>query len=149
MDVSGRSAFLDSLYLSLVTLATLGYGDIVPAAAWLRVVAPLEGLIGFALLTAAVSWVLQVYPALARRRALAVRLSMLRKNDAAGVLGDLHETVAAGILDELSEDLVQIRVDLTQYGETYFYGESDPRASLPAAGSYALQHGQAGDRRET
>ena len=55
-----RSDFLDALYLSLVTLTTLGFGDIVPTAGWLRLATPLEALIGFGLLTAAVPWVLQI-----------------------------------------------------------------------------------------
>jgi hypothetical protein len=52
-----RTDFLDALYLSLVMVATLGLGDIVPDDGWLRIVAPLQALVGFALLTALVSWV--------------------------------------------------------------------------------------------
>ena len=70
-----RDGVLDALYLSMVTLATLGFGDIVPTEEWLRVAVPLQAMLGFVLLTAAVTWVLQVYPALMRRRALAIRLS--------------------------------------------------------------------------
>jgi hypothetical protein len=65
---------LDALYLSTVAMSTLGFGDIVPVDGWLRLVVPVQALVGFLLLTAAVSWVLQVYPAPARRRVLAVRL---------------------------------------------------------------------------
>ncbi|MFF8942469.1 potassium channel family protein [Streptomyces sp. NPDC014864] len=68
-----------SVYLSLVTVATLGLGDIAPSADWLRIVAPLEAMVGFVLLTATVSWILGIYPALARRRALALRISQLRR----------------------------------------------------------------------
>lgn len=65
---SQQSGLLDSLYMSLATVATLGLGDIVPTAGWLRVAAPLEALVGFALLTATVSWVLEIYPTLSTRR---------------------------------------------------------------------------------
>ncbi|MGQ5635808.1 MULTISPECIES: potassium channel family protein [unclassified Streptomyces] len=75
-----QPTLLDSVYLSLVTVATLGLGDITPAAGWLRLVSPLEALVGFALLTATVSWVLEVYPALTRRRVLAIRLALLRES---------------------------------------------------------------------
>lgn len=78
---SERSDLLDALYLSLVMLGTLGLGDIAPEAAWLRIAAPVEALVGFVLLSATVAWVLELYPALARRRALAVRLSLLRRAD--------------------------------------------------------------------
>jgi hypothetical protein len=36
-------------------VATLGFGDIVPESEWLRIVVPAQALIGFALLTAAVT----------------------------------------------------------------------------------------------
>lgn len=79
-DPATRSTVVDAVYLSLVSLTTLGYGDITPLTPWLRFAAPVEGLLGFALLTAAVSWVLQVYPALTRRRVLALRLMTLHRS---------------------------------------------------------------------
>ena len=45
--------FADALYVSLVTLATLGFGDVVAVDPVLRLVTPLQGLTGFALLTPA------------------------------------------------------------------------------------------------
>ncbi len=45
--VLGVAAGLESaLYLSTVTFATVGYGDVVPASAW-RMLAALEGVTGF------------------------------------------------------------------------------------------------------
>lgn len=82
-------AFLDALYISAVVLSTLGFGDVVPAGVPIRMVAPLESLIGFALLTAAVSWVLQVYPALTRRRTLSLQLDALRTAKTHEQLGQL------------------------------------------------------------
>lgn len=77
LDPARRSVVADALYLSLVVGATLGFGDIVPVSGWLRLVTPLEALMGFALFTASVTWILQIYPALATRRALAIRLRLL------------------------------------------------------------------------
>ncbi|WP_455403051.1 potassium channel family protein, partial [Streptomyces bambusae] len=74
-----HAEFLDALYVSLVHVSTLGLGDIAPGEGWLRVLAPVEALVGFVLLTATVSWTLGIYPALARRRALALRLSHLSR----------------------------------------------------------------------
>src|SRR5664279_4343400 len=79
LNPAGRNNMFDSLYISLVTIGTLGFGDIVPTSPFLRVIVPLEALFGFMLLTAAVSWVLQIYPALHRRRVLALQLSTLRE----------------------------------------------------------------------
>jgi hypothetical protein len=131
LDPTSRAGPLDAVYLSTVTLATLGFGDIVPVADWLRIVVPIQALIGFTLITAAVSWVLQVYPALTRRRALAVRLSLLRRVDTLGRMGDAQSALAAPLLQDLAVGLAQLRVDLTQYAETYYFWDGDPDASLP------------------
>lgn len=38
--------YFDSLYLSLVTITTVGYGDLSPSSPWARMLASLEGLAG-------------------------------------------------------------------------------------------------------
>nr|WP_281360133.1 potassium channel family protein [Isoptericola halotolerans] len=101
-------AVVDALYLSLVSLTTVGYGDITPLTPWLRIAAPVEGLLGFALLTAAVSWVLQVYPALTRRRVRRMG-SVLEDalDELARVLDDQFLHVGGGterIVDAFRED---------------------------------------------
>ncbi|RFU19084.1 RHS repeat-associated core domain-containing protein [Geodermatophilus marinus] len=90
----GRAGLVDAVYVSLVTTATLGFGDVVPTAGWLRVVVPLQAIVGFALLTGAVSWVMQMYPALNRRRVFSVRLP--RAVARAAVVGGLATAVVAG-----------------------------------------------------
>lgn len=132
LDVSARNDVLDAVYLSAVGLATLGLGDIVPASGWLRLAVPVEALIGFGLLTASVTWVLQIYPALIRRRSLAVRLSVLRSVPAEELLHDPDSTLAAPLLDGLAAALAQARVDLTQYAETFYFRDGDEDAALPA-----------------
>lgn len=77
--VQPGSDLVDALNISLVTLTTLGFGDVTADDAWLRLVLPLEALVGFGLLSASVSWLLLVHPALARRRSLAYEISLLRK----------------------------------------------------------------------
>jgi hypothetical protein len=37
-----QHGFLDALYLSLINIATLGYGDIVPRGRWMRITGPLD-----------------------------------------------------------------------------------------------------------
>lgn len=132
LDVSERTAVLDAVYFSMVTLATLGFGDVVPVSGWLRVVVPVQGLIGFGLLTASVTWVLQVYPSLVRRRALAVRLAVLRSVSPEELLHDPQSSVAAGLLESLATGLAQARVDLTLYPETFYFRDGDEEAALPA-----------------
>lgn len=143
---TGRGGLLDALYLSMVTLATLGFGDIVPTAEWLRIAVPLEAMLGFVLLTAAVTWVLQVYPALTRRRALAMRLSLLRRADAVRVLAEDDVPMAADLMEDLAGDVVQAQVDLTQYAETYYFRDGDESVSLPANIATALELAQSAER---
>jgi len=129
-------ALLDSLYLSLVTVATLGLGDIAPGEGWLRLVSPLEALVGFALLTATVSWVLEIYPALTRRRVLAIRLALLR--DSAPTPQQIDCTAGAVLLDSLATEVVRVRIDFTQYAEAYYFHDGEDHSSLAAMVGYAV-----------
>jgi hypothetical protein len=134
LDQLRRSEVLDALYVSLVTISTLGFGDVVPRDGWLRIAAPLQALSGFALLTAAVTWVLGVYPALSRRRAFALHLSALRRAAPPGTwLGDGGHA-AAQVLHSLASSVATVHSDLLQYAETYYFREAEPESSL-AAGS--------------
>jgi hypothetical protein len=133
-----------ALYLSLVTVATLGFGDIVPADPVLRVLAPLQALLGFVLLTAAISWVLQVYPALGRRRSVARRLSILRSQGATEVLATGAPAVASRMLDSVTEGVIQVETDFLQYAESYYFGEEERGLSLAATLPYALEMAEAG-----
>ncbi|MEQ4720934.1 potassium channel family protein [Nonomuraea sp. B19D2] len=130
-----QPALLDSLYLSLVTVATLGLGDIAPAEGWLRLVSPLEALVGFVLLTATVTWVLEIYPALTRRRVLAVRLALLQRSDPS--VQQLDSTVGATLLESLATEVARVRIDFTQYAEAYYFHDGEDHSSLAATIGYA------------
>jgi hypothetical protein len=143
---TSRGGLLDALYLSMVTLATLGFGDIVPTTEWLRVAVPVQAMLGFVLLTAVVTWVLQVYPALTRRRALAIRLSVLRRVDAVRTLAEEDVPMAATLLEDLAGELVQARVDLAQYVEIYYFRDLAESVSLPATLPTAVDLARAAER---
>ncbi|MFI6494433.1 potassium channel family protein [Streptomyces sp. NPDC050564] len=130
-----QPALLDSVYLSLVMVATLGLGDITPAAGWLRLVSPLEALVGFALLTASVAWVLQIYPALSRRRVLAIRLALLQRSDPS--VHQLDCPVGATLLENLATEVARVRIDFTQYAEAYYFHDGEDHSSLAATIGYA------------
>jgi len=49
------STFLESLYFSMVTFVTLGYGDLVPTKSWIKLFASFEALIGAFLIAAFIS----------------------------------------------------------------------------------------------
>ncbi|MEU1230450.1 potassium channel family protein [Streptomyces sp. NPDC005828] len=121
---------VDALYVSLVTLATLGLGDIAPTSQWLRILAPVEALVGFALLSATVAWVLGIYPALARRRALALRLSHLGRNRL--TVEVLDSDGGAALLDGLASAFATVTVDFLQYAESYYFYDGQESISLAA-----------------
>lgn len=126
-------------YLSVVTLATLGFGDIVPANSALRLLLPLEALIGFVLLTAAISWPLQVYPALGRRRNTALELHDLAASGAHETVATGDPSVAAALLQSATRGVEIITVDLIQYAESYYFRETQTSMSLAANAPYLLQ----------
>ncbi|MER7699618.1 potassium channel family protein [Streptomyces sp. NPDC096095] len=130
-----RAGIVDGLYLSLIMVGTLGLGDIVPTDAWLRLAAPFEALIGFALLTAAVSWISQIYPALTRRRLLALRLASLRA--VGGLPPPPGAAATAVLLQHLAQEVDHVRLDLAQHAETYYFHDGEPDASPASMAGYA------------
>lgn len=140
------SDLLAALYLSLVTVATLGFGDIIPADPVLRLLTPFEALLGFVLLTAAISWILQVYPALGRRRSVAKRLSILRSRHATDVVEDGDSCVASSMLESVTVGVIQVETDFLQYVESYYFLEEEEELSLAATLPQALKLAEAGGR---
>lgn len=138
IDPDRYNNFAEAFYISLVTLATLGYGDVVPVTAWVRLLSPVQALTGFALLTAALSWFNQIYPALGRRRTLAGRLNLLQDNAYAENLDHMEVSTGSRVLEDITGSIVQARVDITQNTETYYFRETDARISLAASLPYAL-----------
>src|SRR4051794_7396541 len=141
---SGR--VIESLYLSLTTLTTVGFGDIAPAEGWLRLVTPLEALIGFGLLTASVSWLLSIYPLLSRRRSLAYEIYLLTEAEAktGKPLTEMDATAAEGLYSELTSRLVSVERDMVTFPVAYYFAEADPRFALPAAMPPLLRLAEAG-----
>jgi hypothetical protein len=138
LDSANNVGFVDALYVSLVTLVTLGYGDITPTAGWLRLLLPLEALIGFALLTAGLSWILSVYPVLSRRRSLAQEVTLLRRSETELGTGleRISPDTAAQTLSNLASQLTAVRGDLMQFPVTYYFHTNDDRSKLSASVQY-------------
>ena len=124
-----QGSFTDSVYISLVTLATLGYGDFTPSATWLRILAPFEAFLGFGLLTASISWLGSIYPAVQRRRALAYEIYLLRKaqNEAGIGVADLDPGSAAAVYGDLISRIVTAERDLVTFPISYYFAQNDDR----------------------
>ena len=142
---------VDALNVSLVTLTTLGFGDVTPEAPWLRLLLPLEALLGFGLLTATVSWLLLIYPVLARRRSLAYEVSLLQKTEREHGLSPerLAPEAAAQIYGELTSRVVAVERDLVHFPIAYYFAERDARFALPAVAPYLLELARRGAAPET
>lgn len=139
VDAADYHRSAEALYISLVTLATLGYGDVVPIHPLVRLASPLEALMGFALLTAALTWFTQVYPPLSRRRALALELKGLADTGCAEDFGGLDPVTATRVLDTLAAEVDKARIDFTQHHESYYFQEEDPDLSLARQLPYAVR----------
>ncbi|MBN1529375.1 MAG: two pore domain potassium channel family protein [Thermoleophilaceae bacterium] len=147
--VAGRAGggdLVDALNISLVTLTTLGFGDVTPEAAWLRLVNPLEALLGFGLLSASVSWLLLTYPVLSRRRSLAYEVSLLRRQqeETGASVVELDPAVAERVFAELTSRLVAVERDFVNFPITYYFVEADERFSLAAAAPHLLDLAERG-----
>ena len=66
------SRWIDALYFSGASLLTLGYGDISPTTGAMRLLAVCEAASGFAVISLAVAYLVTVYTALERKRAVAL-----------------------------------------------------------------------------
>jgi len=66
--------WMDAIYFSGVTLTTVGYGDVVPREAGLRFLALFEAASGLVVISLAITYMLTVYTALERKRAVALSL---------------------------------------------------------------------------
>lgn len=126
---TGSSRLLTALYFSFETLITLGYGDIVPESKTIRFVSATEGLVGFGLLTASVSAIVLLYPALSRMRLLARGVSHLVDAERASGI-PLASTGSDVALSSLARDVTHARVDLIHFPIVYYFAANDPRASV-------------------
>lgn len=69
---AARSPFMAALYFSGTTLTTVGYGDIAPHTTGMRLTALFEAASGLALISLSITYLITVYSALERKRAVAI-----------------------------------------------------------------------------
>jgi hypothetical protein len=123
------STFPPVLYFSFETLITLGYGDLVPQSGLMRFIASTEGLVGFALLTASVSSIVLLYPALSRMRLLARGVAhIVAAERACGI--PLAATGSDVMLSSLARDVTHARIDLIHFPIVYYFASNDPNARV-------------------
>jgi Ion channel len=126
------SGFFDAVYLSLVNLTSLGYGDIAPESDALRLLGPLETMIGLGILTASISWILSIYAVLADYRSVSHEIELLcDAEERTGVaLAETEPAEAAHMLGTLSSKLVAARRDILHFPIAYYFHTRDRRYAL-------------------
>lgn len=131
LDPAQHAGFIDAVYLSLVNLTSLGYGDISPAASLLRILGPVETLFGLGLLTASISWLISIYNAISRRDSLAHEVHLARETEErlGEELADADPPLLEAMLASFAQQLIRVRRDVIHFPIThYFRTEDDERA---------------------
>lgn len=129
---AGFQGFFLMFYFSLEMLTTLGLGDVFPVASWLRLLCGFEALVGFALVTASVSSVLLIFPALGRLRGLASRTqTLLKAQQTTGI--DIVSADGERLLSELALGVITARIDFIHFPVVYYFHAERRRSSLPHA----------------
>lgn len=136
-DGVARHGFTTALYFSGSTGTVLGFGDITPLAPWLRIVSVIQAGMGFAILTATVTYLVRVVAGVAARTTLALRV-----HDESGGTGDGTELLLRSLetegvdaaRDRLSS-LIAASRDLVESMHQFpvldvFYRASDPRRDM-------------------
>jgi hypothetical protein len=112
------SPFLDSVYFSGTTLTTVGFGDISPRAPEMKLVAIIESVSGFGLISLAVTYLIVVYSALEHKRAIA--LAFYHKAEGgADVVGFIKHHFVAGRLSGVAATLRAASRDLQEILESH------------------------------
>ena len=132
LNPADHDSFVDALYLSLVNITSLGYGDIAPESWGLRLLGPIETLFGLGLLTASISWLISIYRTIAHRDALAHEILLLQKAEErmGEPLADADPKLLESILTSFADGLIVARRDLIHFPISYFFVSEDDRLSL-------------------
>jgi len=151
LDPAANAGFADALYVSLINLTSLGYGDIVPEASFLRILCPVETVFGLGLVTASISWLIAIYNSISRRDSLAheVHLAKQAEERLGERLVDTDPALLEAMLASFSTQLIRVRRDLIHFPITHYFRSEDDerelRALLPFLRDLAAEAGD-GDR---
>jgi hypothetical protein len=127
----GSTGFAEALYLSGVSLSTVGFGDVVAHTDGLRLVTVLEGASGLGAFTAAITYVLSVYPLLTEIRGDALRLADLGV-ERAEVAAQVASAGAPDELSHMAQALNRSHEHLKRFPILYYFESGNDEESLGA-----------------
>ncbi len=123
--------FVEALYLSGSAITTVGFGDVVTTGGVLRLVAITEAASGFGVLSAAIAFVLSVYPLISQLRSTGLKLSdagALKLEGAAQVVRQAGPSELSATVQNLTEDHEHLR----RFPVLYYFESGNPEESLSA-----------------
>ena len=138
---SGRLApsFMEALYFSGVSIATLGLGDVTPLSSIYQAISVSEALVGFGILTLSISYVIGVYEVLQRLGVLTAGLYHQAQDtdDPLSILRPYfpeghHRGLETHVMS-LHRDLVEVYEGIRRYPIVYYYHSRRAYRSLPFA----------------
>ena len=83
------------------------------------------------------SWFLQLFPALTRRRTLAHQLNLVMEAGGQEGIAGLDPTHSAALIESLAGRVATVSVDLSSFRESYYFREVEQRSSVAATVAYA------------
>jgi hypothetical protein len=122
---------LEALYISGVTITTVGFGDVVATGGLLRMVAVLEAASGFGVLSSGIAYVLAVYPLISQLRSTGRQLSdagALELEGAARVVCQAGPSQLTAVARDLTEDHEHLR----RFPVLYYFESGNREESLSA-----------------
>ncbi len=141
-------SLLEALYLSGVAVSTLGFGDITPTSSLYQAIVVSEALVGFGILTLAISYIIGVYGVLQRLGVLAAGLHhQAQDTDNPWTILAPHFQGSKPValeshLMELHRGLVEIYEGMRRYPIVYYYHSRRAYRSLPY--TFRMMGGMAG-----
>jgi hypothetical protein len=117
-EKSHGSLVFQAFYFSGITLTTVGYGDIMPISATTRTLALIEGACGIAIISLSITYLLTVYSALERKRAVALKFYH-QARQGADISGFISSHFARGHFHSLTESLRESTHDLQELLESH------------------------------
>ena len=135
----GKSV-LEALYVSGTSLTTVGFGDVVATGAALRLTTVVEAASGFGALSAAIAYVLSVYPLTTELRSTGLQLAdygALDFRDAVRAVRDSGTSVLPSLMREMTEAHEHLR----RFPVLYYFesgDEEEPLSSLARGGVMLL-----------
>jgi hypothetical protein len=122
----------EALYVSGASLTTVGFGDVVPTGMAMRLATITEAASGFGALSAAIAFVISIYPLLSQLRSTGIQMAdtgALDLDGAAKVVREAGPSELAEVVRELTENHEHLR----RFPVLYYFESGDAEESLSAS----------------